>query len=131
MADAEIVEVGLAGGGMILARAEQTGSGSGAVDIGLGEVLSFGTVAEALRGVASELRGAIIAVKPDSAEVEFGLELALRGSRLACLLVDGGTAASIRIRLTWDGSRDGAVRPEKAEKEAGREDADGGAHARA
>ncbi len=109
MADTEPVELELASGGRILVRAEQMGSVKGPADIGLRDALrdtlSFATVSEALRGIASDLRDAIKAVQPDSAEVEFGLDVAIKGSQLACLLVDGGATASIRVRLEWDKSK--------------------------
>ena len=104
MADAQPIEVELAGGGKILVLAEQVGS-KGPADIGLRDALSFRTVSEALRGIASDLRDAIKAVQPDTAEVEFGLDVAIKGSQLACLLVGGGATASIRVRLEWDKSK--------------------------
>jgi hypothetical protein len=105
VADTELVEVELPDGGRILVRAKQFGSVKGPADIALSDILSFATVSEALCGMASGLRDAIKAVQPDVAEVEFGLDLAVKGSRLACLLVDGGATASIRVRLEWDKSK--------------------------
>jgi uncharacterized protein (DUF1330 family) len=113
MLDADVVEVAVAGGGRLLVRVEQVETGSGPSDIALRDVLSFSTVSSAIRGVATDVRDAIKAVRPDVAEVEFGLELALKGSALACMLVGGGAVGSIRVRLQW-GKDD-----EKASESAG------------
>ncbi|MER5473066.1 CU044_2847 family protein [Streptomyces sp. NPDC002685] len=106
MKDTELVELDLPEGGTVLVRAhqvadEEDGSGDGPTNVGLRETLSFSAVSSALRGVATDVHRGVAAAKPDSVEVEFGFELALKGSRLVCLLVDGDTKATIRVRLQW------------------------------
>ncbi|MER6678015.1 CU044_2847 family protein [Streptomyces sp. NPDC000983] len=106
MKDAELVELDLPEGGTVLVRAHQVAAeedfdGDGPANVGLREALSFSAVSSALRGVAMDVHRGVAAAAPDVVEVEFGFELALKGSRLVCLLVDGDTKATIRVRMEW------------------------------
>ncbi|MGX6744810.1 CU044_2847 family protein [Streptomyces peucetius] len=108
MKDAEIVELDLPGGGRVLVRASQVHGDTAAVEfdegpanVGLREALSFSAVSSAIRGVASEVHRALETAAPDVAEVELGFEMALKGSRMVCLLVDSEAKATIRVRLEW------------------------------
>jgi hypothetical protein len=87
-----------------MARVQQIGDdvdGNGTPsDIGLHEA-SFSTVASALRGVAVDVHRAVQAVSPTVAEIEVGSEMAMKGSRLVCLLVEGDAKASLGVRLEW------------------------------
>lgn len=99
MAEAEIVELELPDGGVIAVRAERLGARG--TNIGVKEALSFSAVSSALRGVAADVHKAVQAVQPDVAEVEFGLELAVKNSKLMCMLVDGEGKATLKVRLEW------------------------------
>ncbi|ALC19577.1 CU044_2847 family protein [Streptomyces pristinaespiralis] len=108
MKDAEIVELDLPGGGTVLVRAGQVHGDTAAEDfdegpanVGLREALSFSAVSSTIRGVAAEVHRALEAAAPDVAEVELGFEMALKGSRMVCLLVDSEAKATIRVRLEW------------------------------
>jgi hypothetical protein len=75
--------------------------GGGPANVGLREALSFGAVTTALRGAATGIRDALQAVAPDVVEAEIGLEFAMKGSQLLCLLVDGESKATLRVRMEW------------------------------
>ncbi|TYK53129.1 CU044_2847 family protein [Actinomadura decatromicini] len=103
-ADACFVELDLPDGGSVLVRASQVdpdGLDEGPSNIGVKEALSFSSVTSALRGVAADVHRAVKAVEPDVAEVEFGFELAVKNSRVVCLLVDGEGKATLKVRLEW------------------------------
>jgi hypothetical protein len=104
MSAVEIVEVSLPDEGALLVRAERIGAeADGPLDVGLRDFLSFADVSAALRGIATEVHGALQAGRPDVVEVEFGLDFGLKGSHLLALLVDADSKASIRVRLEWHG----------------------------
>lgn len=118
MEQAEIVELELPGGGAVLVRAlpmppergaddlDTDGPGGGPANVGLRDALSFGTVTTTLRGAATGIRDALQSVAPDVVEAEIGLEFAMKGSQLLCLLVDGESKATLRVRMEW---RNGSV----------------------
>ncbi|QIP83691.1 hypothetical protein GLX30_06010 [Streptomyces sp. Tu 2975] len=107
MQDADVVELDLPDGGTVLVRAQHLHRAQdeeddqGPSNVGLRDALSFSTVSTAIRGVAAEVHRAVASVGPDVAEVELGFEVALKGSRLVCLLADAETKATIRVRLEW------------------------------
>ncbi|WP_369263522.1 CU044_2847 family protein [Streptomyces sp. R35] len=109
MGDGEVVELELPDGGALLVRALSVSAGGDDLDhddggpsnIGLREALSFTAVSTAVRGVATTVQDALQSVKPDVVEAEFGLEFALKGSQLVCLLVGGEATATLRVRLEW------------------------------
>jgi len=108
MTDAEVVELEFPDGGALLVRALPISVGDeldcddvGPSNIGLREALSFTAVSSALRGVAVTVQDALQSVRPDVVEAEFGLEFALKGSQLVCLLVGGEATATLRVRLEW------------------------------
>ncbi|WP_242902798.1 CU044_2847 family protein [Actinomadura terrae] len=103
MGDSTTVELQLPEGGSVLVRAEQVDGGRGGpANIGVKDALSFSAVSSALRGIAAEVHRAVAAVRPDVAEVEFGLEVAVKNSKVMCLLVDGETKATLKVRLEWN-----------------------------
>jgi hypothetical protein len=100
----EVVELALPDGGSVLVRTEKVGSDSQdgePEDVGFTDALSFSTVGATIRGVATDIHHALKSVEPDVTEVEFGLELAMKGSKLVCLLVDGETKATLKVRMEW------------------------------
>ncbi|MFE6828390.1 CU044_2847 family protein [Streptomyces sp. NPDC057690] len=109
MGEAEVVELELPDGGALLVRAlpvpvsgdDLDRDQGGPSNIGLRDALSFTAVSTALRGVATTVQDALQSVRPDVVEAEFGLEFALKGSQLVCLLVGGEATATLRVRLEW------------------------------
>ncbi|MEU6064991.1 MULTISPECIES: CU044_2847 family protein [Streptomyces] len=109
MGDAEIIQLKLPDDGAVLVRALPVAGGgdnldsadAGPSNVGLREALSLSAISTALRGVATTVQSAFQSVKPDVVEAEFGLEFALKGSQMVCLLVDGETKATLRVRLEW------------------------------
>ncbi|MEN8650818.1 CU044_2847 family protein [Streptomyces sp. 21So2-11] len=67
----------------------------------LGHALAFDGVRECIEAVAAQLAQAWDQVKPSEATVEFGLSVTAKGGKLTGLIVEGGGAASLNIRLTW------------------------------
>jgi len=111
----ETIELQLAGGGSVLVQAirvlpddadeaDYEGPDEGPTDVGLREALSFSAVRNTLRGIASEVHDAVKTAKPDVLEVEFGLELAIKGHSVLCLLVGAESKATMRVRLQWGGA---------------------------
>jgi hypothetical protein len=102
MGDTGIEEVELPGGAKMLVRTQRIEDEvDGPSDVGLRKVFEFSAVTSSVRGIAAELHDAVKAAKPDQVSVELGFDLAVKGSQLVALLVDGGVTASIKVRLTW------------------------------
>lgn len=98
----EAYEVDLGNGTTILVRARTAaGSDAGPTDVGLRQVLSFTQVAGAVRQLSYELRDAVRAAGPDEMEIEFGLELGVKPSRLLAVLADGESKGTFQVRLKW------------------------------
>ncbi|MFA1544596.1 CU044_2847 family protein [Actinomadura monticuli] len=104
MDESGTVELKLPDGGSVLVRPERVddGTGGGPSNIGLKDALSFSAVSSTLRGVAAEVHRAVKAVEPDVAEVEFGFEIAVKNSKVMCLLVDAESKATFKVRLEWN-----------------------------
>lgn len=104
MTETQVVELALPGGGSVLVYAENVGSGTyedGPADVGFRETLSFSAISSTVRGVATDIHEALKSIEPDVTEVEFGLDLAMKGSKVVCLLVDGEAKATLKVRLEW------------------------------
>ncbi|BAJ26214.1 MULTISPECIES: CU044_2847 family protein [Kitasatospora] len=99
---------------------------SGPRDTGFGDQLATRVegLRESLQAVASNVRDAVAAARPDEVSVEFGLELAAgRGGVVAALTGVGGKA-TFKVGLKWTsgGTPSAAVAPpEEAAAEAGSE----------
>ncbi|MFE2348601.1 CU044_2847 family protein [Kitasatospora cineracea] len=86
---------------------------SGPRDTGLGEQLAtrLEGLQESLHAVATNVRSAVAAARPDEVAVEFGLELAAgRGGVVAALTGVGGKA-TFKVTLKWTSSGPSAERP--------------------
>ena len=70
----------------------------------LSEVLDLEGVQGALRGISDMVKNAVAAVKPETATVEFGLDVEVEAGKLTGLLVSGSGAASLKVTLSWKGS---------------------------
>jgi hypothetical protein len=69
--------------------------------VGLDEVFSFDGVRDTVTAIGRGLAGAWDTVKPDEAQVEFGLKLMAKSGKLTGLLVEGGGEASLTVTLMW------------------------------
>ncbi|MDR3036417.1 MAG: hypothetical protein LBV78_25535 [Kitasatospora sp.] len=107
---------------------------SGPRDTGLGEQLAtrLEGLQESLHAVATNVRSAVAAARPDEVAVEFGLELAAgRGGVVAALTGVGGKA-TFKVTLKWtsggpSADRPGAEEPAEPEEPEESEEPDGGA----
>lgn len=62
---------------------------------------SFDSAISAVEGIARRFSKVFESVKPEKATVEFNLKLSVGSGKLAALLVDGKSDASIKISLQW------------------------------
>jgi hypothetical protein len=99
MPEAEIVEVALPDGPVMLARVQHVDQ-HGPQDFGLvrrNEPLSFTNVTATLQAVGSAVLAALRHVQPEKASVKFGLEVAIKSGQL----VDANTTATLKVTLEW------------------------------
>jgi Trypsin-co-occurring domain 1 len=126
----EIVHVMLPSGDPIWVRvqvAESAATGeqtAGPADVGLGERIAPAVDALPLRGFAETVRGVVTSVwealdehRPDSLEVEFGIEIAVRAGALMSVLAEVGGTAQVRVTASW--ARGDAVLSPSCNKESG------------
>jgi Trypsin-co-occurring domain 1 len=73
-------------------------------DIAAVDRLDLDGVSRALSGLAQLTRDAVAHVAPDSATVEFGLDVKLESGKLTGLLVSGSGEARLKVTLTWKSS---------------------------
>jgi hypothetical protein len=62
---------------------------------------TFDNVTGAIEGIAETVVSTLQKVKPRSASVEFGLEIAVESGGLTALLVKGTGTANLKITLEW------------------------------
>ncbi len=62
---------------------------------------SFTEVTDAIEGIAEAVVATLHKVKPRSASVEFGLEIALEAGHLTALLVKGTGTSNLKVTLEW------------------------------
>lgn len=114
----EIARVMLPSGDLVWVRLEAPGTGSGdreagggAQDVGLrdaarlpfeGELPGF---ADTVRGVVASVRQALDEHRPDSLEVEFGIEISAQTGTLLSVLAEARGAAHVRVTASWDGTQ--------------------------
>ena len=67
------------------------------------KALPLDDLKDALSGVADMTRDALKTAKPDSAKVEFGLDVKVEAGKLTGLLVSGSGGASLKVTLEWKG----------------------------
>jgi len=72
-------------------------------------IFSFKEVANKIEGIAEALIGTLKKVKPQSASVEFGIEMAVEAGHLTALLVKGTGMANLKITLQWGDSALGNI----------------------
>jgi len=88
------------------ATGEQT---AGPADVGLGERIAPAVDTLRLRGFAETVRGVVASVwealdehRPDSLQVEFGIEIVARPGALLSVLAEVGGSAQVRVAASWD-----------------------------
>jgi len=112
----DIAQVMLPSGDLVWVRLDVPGvdsadheGPSGAQDVGLrdgagvtfeGELPGF---ADTVRGVVASVRQALEEHRPDSLEVEFGIEISAQTGRLLSVLAEARGAAHVRVTASWDG----------------------------
>ena len=99
----ETVPVELPNGVTISVQALSPG---GARDVGSRDGnFDLGEVGRALTGLAELAKDAIAKATPDTASVEFGMDIALESGKLTALLVSGSTTASLKVTLGWESAK--------------------------
>jgi hypothetical protein len=93
----EIVPLKLADGSTVQVEVRPLG---GEENVALGE-LSFDGLSDSIAAIAQSLSSCLAKVKPQSAEIEFGIEAAVESGRLTALLVKGSGKANLKIKLGW------------------------------
>lgn len=73
---------------------------AGFADVSFSE-LSFAGVLQAIEGLAGALGSTLEKVKPRSASVELGVELAAKEGKLLAVFVQGEAKANLKITLEW------------------------------
>jgi hypothetical protein len=99
----DTVQAILPGGAEISVSAVSVG---GAEDVAAPKAFDLEGVREALTGMAQLAHDALSKVSPDSATVEFGLDVKVESGKLTGLLVSGSGEASLKVTLEWSGKRD-------------------------
>lgn len=64
-------------------------------------VFPFKEVTDKIESIAEAVLGTLKKVKPQSASVEFGIEVAVEAGQLTALLVKGTSTANLKITLQW------------------------------
>jgi hypothetical protein len=85
-------------GQVIWARVEDVGPRD-VVRPGVRQVLN-GFV-ETVRGVAANVRDAVVDAQPDEVSVEFGVDLSIAGEGVVAALAGIAGTAAVRVTLTW------------------------------
>jgi hypothetical protein len=95
----EILPVEMANGKVVQVQVTTMG---GEEDIAILDHLpTFEEVTGAIEEISRAITSSIEKVKPQSASVEFGLEVAVQEGKLTALLVQGSGTASVTITLGW------------------------------
>ncbi|MFE6183076.1 CU044_2847 family protein [Streptomyces sp. NPDC056465] len=97
-----LVEARLPGGEVISIVATATAASNPAQDIAARGIPSLDGVQSAITGMAALARDAVQAVRPDSASVEFGVDVKVESGKLSGLVVSGSANATLKITLTWN-----------------------------
>ena len=63
----------------------------------------FTKVTHVLEGIAQSVVTALKQAKPQTASIEFGLEVALESGQLTALLMKGSGTSNLKVTLEWSG----------------------------
>ena len=66
-----------------------------------GEPFDLDDVGRSIAAIANSVTGALRQVRPDEAEVEFGVDIGVESGQLTSLLVKGTASATLKVRLLW------------------------------
>lgn len=97
-----VIEVSLPNGATALVRATDVDGGASPKSA-LANRFDFDEVAATMSGMSEAIRSALTAAAPDQVTVDLGLEMAVKAGKLTALVVEGAGAASLSVRLTWNG----------------------------
>lgn len=91
-----VVSIELESGRRILVEAMSRGDEQVAMSMP-----KFSGFAESVTEISKAVMSAIDAIKPDSAEVEFGIDASVESGELTALLVKGSGKANLKVKLSW------------------------------
>jgi hypothetical protein len=94
----ENIKVKLDNGTIIHIQATPLGGAEKVATYGLP---SFKQVTDSIESIAGAMVTTLKKVKPQSASVEFGLEIGVEAGQLTALLVKGTGTANLKISLSW------------------------------
>jgi hypothetical protein len=99
LANERIVKAKLADGSVILVEARSTGSRQ--TDVSVRKALEFKGVEDSIKSIAERVSAALKSVRPDRAEVEFGIDVTVESGALTGLLAKGSGTATLKVTLEW------------------------------
>jgi hypothetical protein len=71
--------------------------------VGVGDILDFEGVTDAIEAIAHSITHAFNNVKPKKASVEFSLKVGVESGKLTTLLVKGQGEGTLKVTLEWGG----------------------------
>ncbi|HEV2582843.1 MAG TPA: CU044_2847 family protein [Ktedonobacteraceae bacterium] len=98
MSEVENIKAELPNGSTLHIQTVMLGGEEPVADLGLP---SFKNVTDAIEGIATSVVDTLKKVKPNSATVEFGVEIGMESGQLTALLVKGTGTATLKITLQW------------------------------
>lgn len=90
-------------------RRDQSDPGS---EVPGGEVRRLTGFTEAIGGIAESVWTSLKTMRPDTVEIEFGLDIDVSTGQVVSLIADAHASSSIKVKLGWD-KRDGKNDPTK------------------
>jgi hypothetical protein len=75
--------------------------GGAPIRVGVLDSLPFTDVTNALEAIGKELASAMVAIGPQKASVELGLEVAFEAGKLVALIANGSAKANLKVTLEW------------------------------
>ncbi|MEU5462714.1 CU044_2847 family protein [Streptomyces althioticus] len=97
----QVIEACLPDGTLISILAVSPDGRNAAQDISARGLPNLDDVRSAITGMASLARDAVEAVRPDSATVEFGVDVKIEAGKLSGLIVSGAANATLKVTLNW------------------------------
>jgi hypothetical protein len=108
MSTESLVTADLGDGKVVLIEARAS-TEEGDEDVGIGRSKSFDGVVDSIQTISEKLASALDKVKPDSASIEFGVDVAVEAGSLTALIAKGSANATLKITLAWQASADGKI----------------------
>ena len=94
----EIIPVKLSDGTVIQIEATHQG---GEEDVAF-DIKPFSDVAKGIEGLVENITGILKKLKPDTASVEFGVDVGIESGKLTALMVKGSGKANMKIVMQWN-----------------------------